>query len=188
MVTDFARFPDVFQFDLADCPAIQALQQHPQHKALHALLHLLLEADVQVRLWPVCILAAELLDRCTQSASDSAPGSDLRGVCTTCPSSVISTSAALHGLQEQVTWSTATHIVSLGLQGLKDWTADNAAALDSAQLSKDDVLTKGRLMALLALGAHGPAIPLTTVQVSVRHTQTSATGLRMPGRIVHTTC
>ena len=48
MIIDFVRFADVFQFDLADCPAVTALKGHSKHAALHSLLHLLLDADVKV--------------------------------------------------------------------------------------------------------------------------------------------
>ena len=49
VIVDFVRFPDVFQFDLVDCPAVLALKGHGKHGELHTLLHLLLEADVKVR-------------------------------------------------------------------------------------------------------------------------------------------
>ena len=50
------------------------------------------------------------------------------------------------------------------------WTASEQGTpvLEACQTTTPDVLTKARLMALLALGAQGPPIPLDTVQVSCR--------------------
>lgn len=46
-IADFARFQDIFQFDLADSPAITQLSDSSQHAALHRLLAILLQGDVQ---------------------------------------------------------------------------------------------------------------------------------------------
>ena len=48
-VADFARFQDVFQFDLADSPAIQQLENDPKFAPLYQLLQMVLQGDVKVR-------------------------------------------------------------------------------------------------------------------------------------------
>ena len=47
-VADFARFQDVFQFDLADSPAISQLESDPKYGLLHQLLGIMLQGNVKV--------------------------------------------------------------------------------------------------------------------------------------------
>lgn len=60
-VAEYAKFSDVFQFDLADSPAIRQLEGDDQFDNLHQLLHLLLDGDVKASYRWVSLLPTKYL-------------------------------------------------------------------------------------------------------------------------------
>ena len=146
-IVDFVRFADVLQYDLEDNPAVLGLEGHSKHGSLYTLLHQLLQGDVKVSLG---------CDSLTLNAWFTAVLADQRAVYSLHPAAV------QHGVWAHV----REHVC---MQGLLQWieSEQSAPVLEACQVTAGDVLTKGRLMALLGLGAQGPPIPLDTVQVKI---------------------
>lgn len=138
-VADFIRFPELFQFDLLEAEAVAQLQNDKQHGPLHEILTMLLtSSSVKVR---YILMVGSVF----------------------CGSA--GTACSVKALQIQMN-ITSLPDTSLCMQGLEAFSKQHGDVLKSIGVSYEDILAKGRILALLSLASQFQVLSFAAIRVS----------------------